>query len=92
MGADHYSRKIDRSGAGWSIIQGLGRTGSSVTVLQQNVESITQVDDIISNSPVLEYDFYAFTKDEAMLRLNCIPSLSRVTTIHHLSSELSDLI
>jgi len=72
--AEHYSRKINRKQAEWNIIEGLGRTGSSVTVLPVTVASISAVDEIVADSPRLEYDLYAFTTGIASLQLNCIPS------------------
>jgi len=41
--AEHYSGKIDKPHASWNIIDGLGRTGSSVTVLPTNIDSIVSV-------------------------------------------------
>ena len=72
--AEHFSRKIDKSNAAWNIIEGLGRTGSSVTVLPTNIDSNVSLDDIISKSPALEYDLYTFTEGEATINFNCIPS------------------
>jgi hypothetical protein len=72
--AEHYSRKIDKPNASWNVIDGLGRTGSSVTVLPTNISSNVSLDDIVSKSPVLEYDLYTFTEDEATIHFNCIPS------------------
>jgi hypothetical protein len=72
--AEHFSRKTDGKEAGWAIIEGLGRTGSSVTVLPPTVTSIIDPDRIVAGSPRLEYDLYTFTTGKASLQLNCIPS------------------
>jgi hypothetical protein len=72
--AEHFSRNIRGKRAGWNVIQGLGRTGNSVTVLPTTVASITDLDKIINDSPRLEYDLYAFTLGKAHLQFNCIPS------------------
>jgi hypothetical protein len=72
--AENYSRKIDKPNASWNIIEGLGRTGDSVTVLPTNIDSNVSLDDIVSKSPVLEYDLYTFTEGEAAIYFNCIPS------------------
>jgi hypothetical protein len=72
--AEHFSRKNDRKNANWCVIEGLGRTGNSVTVLPANTSSINNLDEILSDSPSLEYDIYTFTKGEAMFQFNCIPS------------------
>ena len=72
--AEHYSRKGNKAHASWRIIEGLGRTGSSVTVLPTNIPSHVSLDDIISKSPVLQYDVYTFTQGQATINFNCIPS------------------
>jgi hypothetical protein len=74
MEAEHFSRKTEGKEAGWKIIEGLGRTGNSVTVLPTTVASITGLDEIVAGSPRLEYDLYTFTTGKASLQLNCIPS------------------
>ena len=74
MEAEHFSRKTGGKGADWTTIEGLGRTGSSVTVLPTTVASITGLDEIVTGSPRLEYDLYTFTTGKASLQLNCIPS------------------
>jgi len=72
--AEHYSRKVDGKEAGWEIIEGLGRTGNSVTVLPPTLTCILPGDDFVSKSPLIEYDLYTFTQGMASLQLNCIPS------------------
>jgi len=72
--AEHYSQKVDKKHAAWTIIDGLGRTGSSITVLPTNISSHVTLDDIIRSSPVLLYDLYTFTEGEVLINFNCIPS------------------
>ena len=72
--AAHYSRKKDAPHAGWNVVDGLGRKGNAVTILPTNIASIESVEDIISNSPSLEYDIFTFSGGEAKLIFNCIPS------------------
>jgi hypothetical protein len=72
--AEHFSRKTNGKGAGWTVIEGLGRTGNSVTVLPPTLASIISPDEIAASSPELQYDLYTFTKGKATLQLNCIPS------------------
>ena len=74
MEAEHFSRKIKGKVAAWNIIEGLGRTGNSVTVLPPKVASISELDEIVAGSPRLEYDLYTFTAGKASLQFNCIPS------------------
>lgn len=73
MEAEHYSRKIDRGGAGWRVIGGLGRTGDSVTVLPSAIKPRTG-DEIATHSPVLEYDVHLFSKGEVTVRLYSSPT------------------
>jgi hypothetical protein len=75
MEAEHFSRKVNRDNSRWSIIEGLGRTGNSVTVLPTNIPCIKSVDDLVKKSPCLEYDIYTFTEGEASIEINCIPSI-----------------
>jgi len=72
--AEHYSRKTDQAFAAWRVIEGLGRTGNSITVLPVNISAITSPNDIIIKSPLLEYDIYTFTEGEVEIYFNCIPS------------------
>jgi hypothetical protein len=76
MEAEHFSRKRDRGGAGWEIVQGLGRSRDSVTVLPPTGPSRTQSGDIAANSPSLEFDFHVFNEGEARLDLDCLPTKS----------------
>jgi hypothetical protein len=75
MEAENFSRKVDRAHAAWEIIEGLGRSGDSVTVRPTNIPRIYQPDKLKSSSPALEYDFYAFTPGSATLHLHCLPTL-----------------
>jgi hypothetical protein len=72
--AEHFSRRISGKKGEWEIIQGLGRTGNSVTVLPVMTPAIDQLSGIIKESACLEYDIYTFSKDSVSLQLNCIPS------------------
>lgn len=72
--AEHYSRKTDQKHASWNVLEGLGRTGNSITILPTNVPSHVKIEEIISQSPALEYDLYTFSKGEATIDFNCIPS------------------
>ncbi len=74
MEAEHYSRKSATGSVSWNMINGLGRTGSSITVLPFNIPGNETQDDIMSKSPWLEYDIYTFTEGRVELEINCIPS------------------
>ena len=73
MEAENYSRKIDKGGAGWDIVAGLGRTGNSVTVLPTTVPSQTAISGIQASSPLLEYDVYIFTTGPLPVTVHSIP-------------------
>lgn len=72
--AEHYSTKTDKTNASWKTIEGLGRTGDSVTVLPTTIPSIVSPDDIVRQSPFLQYDIYTFSEGESEVTFNCIPS------------------
>lgn len=72
--AEHYTGKRDVNEGEWDIIEGLGRTGNSITILPLNLPSIDPDGDILTESPRIEYDIYTFTKGTASLQLNCSPS------------------
>jgi hypothetical protein len=74
MEAEHFTRKRDIKQGKWDIVEGLGRTGNSVTILPTTLPAIDPDGDIVSVSPRIEYDIYTFTKGTASLQLNCVPS------------------
>lgn len=74
MEAEHFTRRVDRGGVGWRVIKDLGRSGDAVTVLPPTVESVTGTEEIISSSPVLEFDMHLFSAGEFELHLDCLPT------------------
>jgi hypothetical protein len=70
--AEHFSRKTDTE-ARWEIIEGLGRTGHSITVLPPTLEAPGSTEMILNHSPSVEYDLYFFTTGNHPLQLNCSP-------------------
>jgi len=74
MEAEHYSRRIDRHGAAWRVVQGLGRSGDSVTVLPASVPSRTDPAAIRAHSPALQYDVYLFSTGNVQLHIDCLPT------------------
>ncbi len=73
--AEHFSRKSDKTHASWNILEGLGRTGDSVTILPTTIPSHVEIDEIIAEAPSMEYDIHTFTTGEVTVDFNCIPSL-----------------
>jgi hypothetical protein len=76
MEAEHFSRTTDRQSAGWRVVGGLGRTGDAVMVLPTTLASITATATIQSTSPLMEYDFYAFSTGNATVQVYCLPNQS----------------
>lgn len=74
MEAENFSRKTDKGGAGWEIVDGLGRSGDSVTVLPTRIPSQTEIESIQRNSPVLEYDIYLFNTGKMPFSIYAIPA------------------
>ncbi|MCF7975932.1 MAG: glycosyl hydrolase 115 family protein [Phycisphaerae bacterium] len=74
MEAEHYSRKVDKVQAAWHVLEGLGRTGNSVTVLPTDIPGIVSLDDMAAKSPLLQYDVYTFSEGQVEISFNCIPS------------------
>jgi hypothetical protein len=72
--AENFARKTDKPVASWNIIEGLGRTGNSVTVLPVKINSIVETNDILSKAPSMEYDLYTFTEGPAEIVFNCAAS------------------
>jgi len=73
MEAEHFSRKNAGRDGGWNVLECLGRSGNSVTVLPANVPRMGTPEQIRAHSPSLEYDLYTFSGDSAVLQLNCAP-------------------
>ncbi|MCH7227755.1 glycosyl hydrolase 115 family protein [Haloferula sp. A504] len=74
MEAEHFTRRHDRRGGGWQVIEGLGRHGDSVTVLPATLPGHTEPEAIRSNSPALEFDMHLFSSGEFELHLDCLPT------------------
>ncbi|HVT86822.1 MAG TPA: glycosyl hydrolase 115 family protein [Chitinophagaceae bacterium] len=72
--AEHYTRRKNKSNAGWATISGLGRNGACVTVLPATIPPDTTIASIINKSPLLEYYIYFFTKDSIAAKFYCIPT------------------
>ncbi len=75
LAAEHFTRKVDRNGAAWTMIPGLGRLGDSVAVYPTTTPSVTNPADFATKSPALEYDFITTTPDAAAkLTVQAIPT------------------
>ena len=75
MEAEHFSRRIDRGGASWRVVDGLGRVGAAVTVQPADLPSRTDEAGILAHSPALEYDLHVFHTGAVALHIDCLPTL-----------------
>lgn len=72
--AEHYTHTTDKNGAGWRILNGLGRNGQSVTVLPFTTTVKSTPAEIIQQSPLLEYNIYFFSTDSVATQFYLPPS------------------
>ena len=83
MLAEHFTRSIDRGGAGWQKIEGLGRTANSMAVYPTTIASIDPTANLAETSPELDYDMYIFHPGAAAISIAAIPT-HRVNPEHAL--------
>jgi hypothetical protein len=72
--AEHYHDKVDRGGAEWRVLTGLGRSGDSVKVFPDVSASITA--DYASASPELAYKVYFFSSGTFPVTVFRVPTLN----------------
>ena len=73
MEASHFSRNLERSGASWRVVEGLGRTGHALTIFPATTPSITNLTNLTASAPVLEYDFTCDAKGAMTATVYCVP-------------------
>ena len=71
--AEHYLEKVDRRGAGWEVIPGLGRTGDAVAVFPTTATSIGPAQ-LTTEAPRLDYRVYLSTVGEITTVVNLLPT------------------
>ena len=71
--AEHFTRKIARSGAAWEVIPGLGRTGDSVAVFPTTTASVP-LEKLATDAPRLDYDITFTAAGEFPVAINLIPT------------------
>ncbi|WNH11176.1 glycosyl hydrolase 115 family protein [Thalassobellus suaedae] len=74
INAENFSRKVNGLEASWELFEGLGYTGKVITALPRSVNSETDLKLIQQNSPLLEYDFYAFNFGEVDVKVQAVPT------------------
>jgi hypothetical protein len=78
--AEHYTEKHDKENVAWRVIEGLGRSGSSVEVFPHTARSISSIEDIRKNSPSLSYNILILDTGNINITIQCLPT-------HRLNSE-----
>ncbi len=68
INAGHFTEREDNANGGWRSVEGLGRTGSAVTVLP----STLAIDP--DNAPRLSYRFHVATGGEARVHVRLLPT------------------
>jgi hypothetical protein len=71
--AAHFTRNVERGGAAWQVVEGLGRTGRALTVFPANAASITNAAELAANSPCLEYEFTSVSTGAVTATVYCVP-------------------
>jgi hypothetical protein len=71
--AEHFTGQVDRAGAGWRVIPGLGRTGDSVAVFPTTAPSVEPTR-IARDAPVLEYRLYLFKLGRVNMSCYLVPT------------------
>jgi hypothetical protein len=75
MEAEHFSNQVPgSSGAAWEVVPKLGRTGDSMMVFPVTTPGITDIPDIIAQSPRLEYKVYLRQAGQQKVRVYCLPT------------------
>ena len=72
--AEHFTRKTDRQSS-WEVLDGLGRSGNSITILPVKTPPIISGERILTESPAVEYDLHLFSSGAINITLNCSPGL-----------------
>jgi hypothetical protein len=71
--AEHFEASVDRGGAGWRIIRGLGRSGDSVAMFPTTTPSIEPAE-IAATAPRLDYAVEFGNSGEFPVTINLIPT------------------
>jgi len=72
--AEHFTRKVDRAGAAWEIIPGLGRTGEGSVAIFPTTASSLAPEKIALEAPRLDYDVRFATAGEFPVTVYLVPT------------------
>jgi hypothetical protein len=73
MEAAHFTRNVERGGAAWQMVEGLGRTGAALTIFPANSASITNTAEFTASSPCVEYEFTCVSTGAVTATVYCLP-------------------
>ena len=79
MEAENYSDIFAKDNVSWSRISTLGCSGDTMTILPTTAPSITELSDIIANSPSLVYDMYLWDTGSTDITVLCLPTHAATT-------------
>ncbi|MDF4202327.1 glycosyl hydrolase 115 family protein [Maribacter sp. SA7] len=74
INAENFSRKLDGKETNWQIFDGLGYTNKVITAFPRTAKPLVTINEILNESPVLEYDFYTFNFGEVDVNLQVVPT------------------
>lgn len=75
--AAHFTRKINKQGSSWQVLQDIGHTGQSVQALplyHTTIAAIHETTAIKSNNACLEYDFYTTASAAPVITVISLPT------------------
>jgi len=68
-----HGDRVERPGASWQVIQGLGRTGNAIGVFPTTAPSV-DIAKVTTDAPALMYNFYLFRAGDVTIHYNLIPT------------------
>lgn len=75
--ASNFSRKTEKQNTGWSIADGLGHSGKSLTsfpTMGVKIPSLQDIESIKTTAPVVEYEFYSLTTATPQISIYTLPT------------------
>jgi hypothetical protein len=88
--AENFNRKVDKPGAAWEIIPGLGRTGKGSVAVFPVTAPRFELEQLASKAPQLEYDVNFTKTGEFTLQVFLIPTHPLAGTSLRFAVALND--
>ncbi len=76
MEAEHASKIIPGAGARWGKLAGLGYNGEAMTIFPATAPACDEVEQVLSKSPCLRYDFKIQTTGDWRFTVRALPTFS----------------